>query len=476
MKSFRPGGLLIMTLLVLLTLARPASLAAQPRRPSAGKPTVGEKHLMEQVTAGKVADLGRAFADETNRVVRAAFLEELLMGARTDCDIHRNGVIIEGIVVREPVDLRNVKIPHDVRLANCRFEGEVNFSKSEFENALSLEGSTFAAPASFYAMKVSRGVLLNGTVFRSRADFTQAQIAGSLLAGGVQFMHPELPADFVSLRVGGAAHFTNALFAGPANFQYSHTTEALRFDDAKFSSTAALACFEAMRVDGAASFNGATVAGYLSLKGATCNSIDLSSVHWPESSDREWLWLNGLEYQRIVSGSERESAANLLALVDRAAHGSAYSMDIYTRLAGFYRRDGYPRQANQFYIAQKRRERTEVLHGANRAWSLFLDVFVGYGRSPERAFLWSLVIVLFGTVVFRPKHMEPRNPGLSVDAFSPFWYSLDLFLPLVKLQDADFWKPREHSRLPRFWSRFHTMLGWALIPIAVAAWTGMLEQ
>ena len=51
-----------------------------------------------------------------------------------------------------------------------------------------------------------------------------------------------------------------------------------------------------------------------------------------------------------------------------------------------------------------------------------------------------------------------------------------LLLPLVKLQDAELWKPRDNYRFARFWSRLHTMLGWALIPIAVAAWTGMLGK
>ena len=103
-------------------------------------------------------------------------------------------------------------------------------------------------------------------------------------------------------------------------------------------------------------------------------------------------------------------------------------------------------------------------------------VLVGYGRSPERALFWSTSVVLLGMVVFRPHRMEPRTTNLKADHYSALWYSIDLFLPLIKLQDAELWKPRDEARFARFWSRFHTMLGWALIPIAVAAWTGMLEK
>ena len=72
--------------------------------------------------------------------------------------------------------------------------------------------------------------------------------------------------------------------------------------------------------------------------------------------------------------------------------------------------------------------------------------------------------------------MEPRKVDAKPDPYSPFWYSVDLFLPLIKLQDAELWKPRDEARFARFWSRLHTMLGWALIPIALAAWTGMLGK
>ena len=166
----------------------------------------------------------------------------------------------------------------------------------------------------------------------------------------------------------------------------------------------------------------------------------------------------------------------MLQLLDRTAHRTAYGIDVYSGLVEFYRREGYPRQANLFFIAQKRRERQEVLHGMEWGWNLFLEWFVGYGRSPERALFWSTSIVLFGMGVFRPQRMEPRKVDAKPDPYSPFWYSVDLFLPLIKLQDVELWKPRYEARFARFWGRLHTMLGWALIPIALAAWTGMLGK
>ncbi|MBC8094893.1 MAG: pentapeptide repeat-containing protein [Akkermansiaceae bacterium] len=455
--------------------APPAAVAAsRESAAAAGAPTIAEKYLLDQVAAGKVADFNTAFPDEGARAIRGIFLEELLTGSRKDCIIHRNGVQVEGAVVREAVDLRNAEIARATQLVRCRFEGSINFSRSIFHESLSVEGSVFQGPANFSEMKVSRGFNFQKAVFKQSANFEQLEVAGVLQAGGVAFEDENGTVTFNNLKAGSAVCFTNALFAGAVDFKLSRVAGDLKFDRARFTHSTGFVSFEELKVEGSTSFSQAEFAGYTSLKDSRFNALDVTDAKWPVREYGQWLWLNGVGYQRISAGEERSSSSNLLALVNRAAHGSAYSSDIYSSLAEFYRREGYPREANQFLIAQKRRERDEALHGMAWGWSLFLDWFVGYGRSPQRALVWSIAIVLVGMLVFRPHRMEPRTTNLKTDFYSPLWYSVDLFLPLIKLQDAELWKPRDDFRFARFWSRLHTMLGWALIPIALAAWTGML--
>ena len=473
--SFTVLSRLIAALLV-IGLASFATVAAAREPVTAGAPNIAEKYLLDQVVAGKIANLNTAFSDEGNRVVRGVFLEELLTGNRKDGIIHRNGVQVEGAIVRELVELRNAEIARDTQLVRCRFEAGVNFSRSVFNESLSVAESVFQGPANFSEMKIRRGFSLEKAVFKCSANFEQLEVAGVLQAGGATFTDTNGIVTFNNLKAGSAVCFTNALFVGAVAFKFSRVAGDLRFEGARFTHATALASFEELKVEGSTSFAKAHFAGYASLKDSRFNALDLADVRWPEREYGEWLWLNGVGYQRISAGEERSSSSNLLALVGRAAHRTAYSSDIYSSLAEFYYREGYPREANQFLIAQKRRERDEALHGMAWGWSLFLDGFVGYGRSPERAFFWSVAIVLVGMLVFRPHRMEPRTTNLKTDFYSPLWYSVDLFLPLIKLQDAELWKPRDNYRFARFWSRLHTMLGWALIPIAVAAWTGMLAK
>jgi hypothetical protein len=248
-------------------------------------------------------------------------------------------------------------------------------------------------------------------------------------------------------------------------------------DGSLFTHTNALVKFEEVKVGATTTLIGCRFAGYVSFKDARFTALDLSKVTWPTNhDDHAWLWLNGMTYGRISAGSEKDSCQNLQHLVERTAHGSAYSADVFTRLEDYYRKLGYSRPADSFFRVQKQREREEVLRGFAWAWSFFLEKFVGYGRSPERAIFWSVVIIGIGCVMFRPHRMEPQKSEYAERKYSPFWYSVDVYLPIIKLHDAEIWKPREDCVLTHVWRRIHTVLGWALIPIAIAAWTGMLSH
>ena len=270
---------------------------------------------------------------------------------------------------------------------------------------------------------------------------------------------------------------TRATFAGPVTFQSAHIGENWGLDGSLFTNATALIKFEGVKVEGAISFVECRFDGYVSFLDARFVSIDFSKITWPVRIDeRPWLWLNGMTYGRIKAGSDTDSWENIYNLVQRTAHGSAYSADVFTRLEGYYRQLGYPRPANVFFRAQKKREREEVLRGFAWGWSFFLDQFVGYGRSPERAIFWSVIIIGIGCAVFQPQRMEAQKLEFTERKYSSFWYSVDVYLPVIKLHDAEIWKPKEDQVLSNVWRRIHTILGWALIPIALAAWTGMLSH
>lgn len=110
--------------------------------------------------------------------------------------------------------------------------------------------------------------------------------------------------------------------------------------------------------------------------------------------------------------------------------------------------------------------------------SALLYLLVGYGREPQRAFYWSALVVVFGwLVVFRRREdVDPRDIKDRDKPYDAFWYSLDLFLPIATLEAADIWIPRQSSKVRRYYASVHSVLGWILIPIGLAAITGLVSS
>jgi hypothetical protein len=139
-------------------------------------------------------------------------------------------------------------------------------------------------------------------------------------------------------------------------------------------------------------------------------------------------------------------------------------------------------------------------------WNLFLDVFIRYGRSPDLAFLYSLFVILLGSIVFwRGDGMQPSagnaSPQIKVPShvpkalprwmraqmlanryrsnpavdYNPVWYSLDLFISIVDLRMAEDWEPKPERQWARVYMRIHIILGWILIPIGLLALTGVIR-
>jgi hypothetical protein len=84
-------------------------------------------------------------------------------------------------------------------------------------------------------------------------------------------------------------------------------------------------------------------------------------------------------------------------------------------------------------------------------------------------------LIGLGCIVFSPNKMEPRNPEETPRAYSRFWYSFGLFLPFVDLKEEKVWKPKPDQTFLRNHMRLHILCGWILIPIVLAALTGLIK-
>jgi uncharacterized protein YjbI with pentapeptide repeats len=413
----------------------------------------------------------------------------------------------------------DMKVGGNAFFKDAVFEGPVNFSGAEIASSFTTDYAQFQnkeKDASFNSMKVRGNAFFNFAVFEGPVNFSGADIAGSFGAAFAKFQNKEKGASFIAMK-GGYAFFTGAVFEGPANFSGADIAGSFTADAAQFQNKEKDASFNSMKVRGYADFIGAVfegpvnfigadiagnfganlakfqnkekgisfgmkVRGYAFFIGAVFEGpvdfgysdfawLNLSSVSWPKVAARFHMRGMSYKYIRAVQENEPQSHKALLKLADQ----SGYSADVYGNLEKFFLSQGYRGDADRAFIAGKRRERKEYLRGLPWLGSWLLDGLVGYGRRPWKAGIPCVFFVALGCVLFSPKKMEPQKPEDTPRVYNRFWYSLDLFLPVLDLQADDVWKPKTNERFLRHYVRLHVMLGWILIPLVLAALTGLIK-
>jgi hypothetical protein len=166
---------------------------------------------------------------------------------------------------------------------------------------------------------------------------------------------------------------------------------------------------------------------------------------------------------------------------------SHYDPELYTGLENSFRTHGYAAEADNVFIARKQDERRQTCQDFLRncdsrgafAWSLFQEKLMGYGKKLQYLLGWSLVFLVLGTFVFRKERgmrtKQEKDAEGHKGRYNAFWYSLDLFLPIIKLGEADVWTPKDYRRWANLYRKVHIIIGSLFVPIGLAAWTGIIK-
>lgn len=376
----------------------------------------------------------------------------------------KRGVIFSGMRVVGDVLFNETLFAGSFDSSFANIGGNFNVRKAQFPNTEST--------VKFNSIKVGGGVLLGETVFAGDVDFMGAVVANAFEARNAKFTKLGGEAIFDSMKVGRGAFFEAAEFAGSAEFPLANIVGPFRADYARFANTEKLVRFDLMKVEAFASFYKTVFAGPVSFGSANFHSILLSNVTWPQRKD--FIRLQGMTYNQIEAGEESDSAEKILTLIDQ----SSFNEGVYATLEEYFRREGQPGHADDAFIAQKWRERRDVLrwYTFDYWWNWALYLLVAYGRRPEQAIAWNMLFIGVGFCVFRrPENMEVQKAEYASETYSPFWYSLGLFLPFVNLHAAEVWRPKNECTRARIYMRIHILLGWVLVPIGLLSLTGLMK-
>lgn len=501
-------------------LAASCRFAGQVRAVGA---TIQGLFLTDSMVPGLLAD---GMTSNGSVILRGKFVAEGLVQLRGatingefSCDgatfSNKGGVAIaaDSITVASGLFLRN----------GFRAFGEVRLMAAQIGGTLSCINGAFSNPGG-RALSIDRIFVAGGVFLRDgfRAEgevrLLGAQIKGSLScigghfhnAGGQAFNASRASAGVIFLRDGftseGEVRLTNVRVGGAIDCSggaFSHVGgTALKLDGAQ--------------IGGTLNLSRSTISGDISLIAASATSFfDRSS-----SQNAGSLILDGFEYSRIDGFG---NAPALIAWLERQPDdhlGAGFRSQPWEQLSKVLRDVGHFADAAEIAMHKQKMLRTagkigrripnDSLTGPrkllNKAWvglanasgrsfHRFYGSVAGYGHRPFQIVSWMLVMTaLWSLAYYAGRHyglIGPTNPLIHHSAelracgtawdpgaipwtspdcpvppeystFQPFFYSLDIILPLIDLHQEVDWGPivTNSAGEPIFWGRLLRLLMW----------------
>ena len=398
----------------------------------------------------------------------------------------------DGAWFNTEADFKNASAGRDAKFTSAEFNGEAIFDYFKAERFVDFTNTIFHQNFRFYSTTVSH-LHFEHTVFNGPVAFEGMRASQAVELINTSYVYTEEPFRFTLVDVDGDVSFTG--FTAPAGIllHNSHfgslkisTNEnpEIAFIDMTGTDIDSNLVIENVNMKSflaeGSSVGESTTLGRVSVKekldmrNASVGILKLDDqLEWPNTPQS--FDLRGMTYSDIDLGDPgftEETWQRLLQLVNQ----SAYSPQAYQALSQLLTDQGHPDWAAEVMLAQKRRERNEILMPLSGSWfwSWFLDIFDGYGYRPAFAFIWSGVVIVIGAFIFRRKEdmLPVEQEDVQVE-YNPIWYSFALFLPYIDLGIARKWEPGPKRKWARNYKYVHMILGWGLTLITLLSFGGI---
>lgn len=428
------------------------------------------------------------------------------------------------------INFSNASIGYSTMFKKALFAGKVHFRRASIGTFVDFTDSHFTNSdfgPQFDYITIGNSIYLKKTEFSGEVNFGGSYIGADFIGSNALFSGQSISLNLSEAEVGEILWLDYASFGGDISLEDSRFHDVIiwgkdpdaRINEIDLSRTKIGRDFRikdvslqefiapSLESSGNTLFTNLSVINKADLENSNFNTLRLNKVSWPASEEN--FLLGGLTYNRIIIDNvpPTEGWRSLLQFLNQAS----YDAQIYSNLEDYLDQEGNSAAADKIYVEQQRREKQELLHWSSLSWWWhgFLDIFVFYGRSPGRVFFWGLLIVLIGSLIFREESMtyspdrdnrffflnlyqhrrrRPHTASSPVikreryharSTFIAFWYSLDLFLPIIDLKMEKMWLPKPgHRIIDRFrdhYRRIHIILGWFSVSIGLLAIAGIIK-
>ena len=451
---------------------------------------------------------------DRSREIDANLIRWLCVDRRASQLIDPRGIQIHGARVIGKLDLDFVNIPFRIRILHSRFRDPIALMYAKVPE-LNLGASWTAAIAADELLVTGSVLLRDGFHADGEVDLLGATIGADLNCVGGTFVNPGgyaikavgIRATDILLdegfRATGEVRLVRANLSG--DLKCNRGTFINRSGDAIDATgiTAADLLFQkGFRAESAVKLQRARVTGILDCAGGTFAALDLQQavVGTLRDDTAGWPPRGKLNLGGFVYGAIAEDPPGIGPRLDWLSRQRQFSRQPYEQLAKVLAQTGNAAASRKVLIEMEDQDRTRGPLNALKwywrlpvkLWKWVLKLTIGYGYAPWRALYCSLMIVALGAVLF----WAGKRRGVIVPAderaeshfpFSPFWYSLDSFLPIVNLHQNDHWIPRPTRdgvllwglRYDMFLRRYlwvHTLMGWTLTTLFAAGVTGVVRS
>jgi hypothetical protein len=439
------------------------------------------------------------------RTVRAELIRWLVAEPEASRLVHPSGLAMAGARISGKLDLSYVAFDKMITLVRCYVPDGIDLSSAHLEEFDVRRSNTGAITG-------DNSVIERDATFVSGdygpVSFFRAHVDGNLDFTGSRIMSPgDNSVNLVESMVGGDVTFHDGFVTdGTVDARLAKIGYALDFHNIEFQG------------EGGVNAERASIAGtfyWTDIKHTPTTTLDLENAHAGAIWDDEASWpapgklvINGFIYGEIAGGPDNApSRLRWLAL-----QPPGYSPQPYRELAKALNENGREEGATEVRIAKEiAQRRFGRMSRMQRAWSLMLQITIGFGYRPLRALWWIGGFVGLGTLLFgwgyamriitpteetAYEHFVERGEAPTYyPVFNPFIYSLENFLPVVELHQDKYWRPNARhaargkvrlrgepldasalpSRMLRAYLWIHILAGWTITPLLFAGLSGLVR-
>jgi hypothetical protein len=466
-----------------------------------------ETFIYKYIKQGSI-DLKSYFKTPSDRVIRAAFIQQILMD--NDPKIvnrHLGFRLLNATIVGKEIQLSqdiqsltyfedctfncnvifmDCDFEGDLFFINDRFNGEVFLTASKIRRLLLIDSCLFnrSVNMSFLRSNVLQGV---HSTFKDKASFANIKIESTFNLVDCIF---EAMTEFLGSEIEGLS-LTGCMFNKKVDFTYTVVNTGINLRSTTFNDSCDfgfLRCEDYLLLNkttfnSITSFHKTSIAGVIESEKTTFNdSTDMSYAVFNELNVEGIKFgkkgfvsnMQGVGISRVTGGADDPTNCSLALEFLNHSH---FSVDSYQQVEKTFTDRNLRQLANRIFIERREKERSYYLKGF--AW--FIDeiqwILYGYGRTPEFAFIWALLLFIVGSFVFAEKSMikkveNPANEGMK---YSRLAFSFNLLIPFVQLPYSTLWIPKNGMRKTWWWYHIHKIGGWLTITIGLVAITGILK-